>query len=51
VAGSSLSPPSKLEPDAIGVAQDTIIGMASSAPAATVGLTRARPDQAGRAAH
>jgi amino acid transporter len=39
VAGSSFSPPSKLEPDAIGVAQDTIIGMASSAPAATVGLT------------
>jgi amino acid transporter len=39
VTGSSLSPPSKLEPDAIGVAQDTIIGMASSAPAATVGLT------------
>jgi hypothetical protein len=39
VAGSSFSPPSKLEPDAIGVAQDTVIGMASSAPAATVGLT------------
>jgi len=30
-----------LEPDAIGAAQDTIIGMASSAPAATVGLTLA----------
>ena len=29
-------PPSKLEPDAIGVAQDTIIGMATSAPAAVV---------------
>jgi len=28
-----------LEPDAIGVVQDTIIGMASSAPAATVGLS------------
>ena len=28
----------RLEPDAIGVAQDTVIGMASSAPAATVGL-------------
>jgi amino acid transporter len=28
-----------LEPDAIGVTQDTIIGMASSAPAATVGLS------------
>jgi amino acid transporter len=39
VAGTSFSPPSKLEPDAIGVAQDTVIGMASSAPAATVGLT------------
>jgi amino acid transporter len=39
VAGSSTSPPSRLEPDAIGVAQDTVIGMASSAPAATVGLT------------
>jgi amino acid transporter len=31
----------KLEPDAIGVAQDTVIGMASSAPAATVGLSLA----------
>ena len=30
-----------LEPDAIGVVQDTVIGMASSAPAATVGLTLA----------
>ena len=29
----------RLEPDAIGVAQDTVIGMASSAPAASVGLT------------
>jgi amino acid transporter len=29
----------RLEPDAIGVGQDTVIGMASSAPAATVGLT------------
>jgi amino acid transporter len=28
-----------LEPDAIGVVQDTVIGMASSAPAATVGLS------------
>jgi amino acid transporter len=35
----SLSPISRLEPDAIGVGQDTVIGMASSAPAATVGLT------------
>jgi amino acid transporter len=39
--GSQLAPPSKLEPDAIGVAQDTIIGMASSAPAASIGLTLA----------
>jgi amino acid transporter len=31
----------RLEPDAIGVVQDTVIGMASSAPAATVGLTLA----------
>jgi len=34
-------PGSRLEPDAIGVAQDTVIGMASSAPAATTGLTLA----------
>src|SRR5450755_3651883 len=33
--------PAGLEPNAIGVAQDTIIGMASSAPAATVGLSLA----------
>jgi amino acid transporter len=31
--------PSRLEPDAIGVTQDTVIGMASSAPAATIGLS------------
>jgi amino acid transporter len=31
----------RLEPDAIGIAQDTVIGMASSAPAATIGLTLA----------
>src|ERR1700712_371031 len=30
-----------LEPHAIGVVQDTVIGMASSAPAATVGLSLA----------
>jgi len=35
------APAAKLEPDAIGVAQDTVIGMASSAPAATAGLTLA----------
>jgi amino acid transporter len=33
--------PAQLEPDAINVAQDTVIGMASSAPAASVGLTLA----------
>jgi amino acid transporter len=36
-----LAPSARLEPDAIGVAQDTVIGMASSAPAASVGLTLA----------
>jgi amino acid transporter len=36
------SPPAaRLEPDAIGVAQDTIIGMASAAPTVSVGLTLA----------
>jgi amino acid transporter len=35
------APAPRLEPDAIGVAQDTVIGMASSAPAASVGLTLA----------
>lgn len=34
-------PATRLAPDAIGVAQDTIIGMASSAPAATIGLSLA----------
>jgi len=33
--------PPRLEPDAIGVAQDTIIGLASSAPAATMAVTMA----------
>jgi amino acid transporter len=36
--GTSPAPPARLEPDAIGVAQDTIIGMATSAPAAVVAL-------------
>jgi amino acid transporter len=40
-AGITPAPGAKLEPDAIGAAQDTIIGMASSAPAATVGLSLA----------
>jgi hypothetical protein len=31
----------RLEPDAIGVAQDTVIGMASAAPTVSVGLTLA----------
>src|ERR1700744_6327369 len=35
------SPPARLEPDAIGVAQDTVIGMASSAPPARWGLSLA----------
>jgi len=39
VAGTMPSPVARLEPDAIGVAQDTVIGMASSAPAATAGLS------------
>ncbi len=41
LSGTSTSPASRLEPDAIGVAQDTVIGMASSAPAATIGLSLA----------
>src|SRR5438046_6966379 len=41
VAGITPAPGARLEPDAIGAAQDTVIGMASSAPAATVGLSLA----------
>ena len=41
LVGASTAPAARLEPDAIGVAQDTVIGMASSAPAATVGLALA----------
>ncbi|HUY45889.1 MAG TPA: APC family permease [Streptosporangiaceae bacterium] len=41
VAETVSAPAARLEPDAIGVAQDTVIGMASSAPAASVGLTLA----------
>jgi len=33
--------PAQLEPDAIGVTQDTIIGVSNSAPGATVGLVLA----------
>ncbi|HTA04394.1 MAG TPA: APC family permease [Streptosporangiaceae bacterium] len=39
LSGATTSPAARLEPDAIGVAQDTVIGMASSAPAATIGLS------------
>src|SRR3984957_15370803 len=39
VAGTAGTPAARLEPDAIGVAQDVVIGMASSAPAATGGLS------------
>ena len=39
--GAARFPAARLEPDAIGLAQDTVIGMASSAPAASVGLTLA----------
>ncbi|HEX4833976.1 MAG TPA: APC family permease [Trebonia sp.] len=35
------APPTRLEPDAIGVAQDTIIGMATSAPAVVVAFSLA----------
>jgi amino acid transporter len=38
-AGSA--PEARLEPNAIGVAQDTVIGMANAAPAASAGLTLA----------
>src|SRR5215471_14154219 len=41
VKGTAPGPAARLEPDAIGVAQDTVIGMASSAPAATIGLSLA----------
>ena len=41
VEGTGLAPAARLEPNAIGVAQDTVIGMASSAPAATIGLSLA----------
>jgi len=38
---AELAPAPRLEPDAIGVTQDTVIGMASSAPAGTVAATLA----------
>jgi amino acid transporter len=39
--GTALAPPPRLEPDAIGAAQDTLIGMANSAPTVSTGLTLA----------
>jgi amino acid transporter len=39
--GTNPRPAARLEPDAIGLAQDTVIGLASSAPAASIGLTLA----------
>jgi amino acid transporter len=41
IAGTGSVPEARLQPNAIGVAQDTVIGMATSAPAASVGLTLA----------
>jgi hypothetical protein len=41
VAGNAAVLSARLEPDAIGVAEDMVIGMASSAPAVSVGLTLA----------
>jgi amino acid transporter len=41
VPGMTSSPPARLEPDAIGAAQDTIIGMANSAPTVSTALTLA----------
>lgn len=40
-AGTAAAPSTRLEPDAIGLTQDTVIGLASSAPAASIGLTLA----------
>jgi amino acid transporter len=39
--GTTQAPPARLEPDAIGAAQDTVIGMANAAPTVSVGLTLA----------
>jgi amino acid transporter len=41
VPGATQVPPARLEPDAIGAAQDTIIGMANSAPTVALGLSLA----------
>ncbi len=39
-AASALAIEARPEPDAIGVAQDTVIGIASSAPAGTMAILR-----------
>ena len=41
VPGTTQAPSAQLEPDAIGPAQDTVIGMANAAPSVSVGLTLA----------
>ena len=41
VPGATQVPPARLEPDAIGAAQDTVIGMANSAPTVALGLSLA----------
>jgi amino acid transporter len=41
IVGTAPAPPTKLQPDAIGVAQDTVIGLATSAPGASIALTLA----------
>jgi len=41
VAGALPAPAARLEPDAIGVAQDTLIGLASTGPSVSIGLTLA----------
>jgi len=41
IAAAAPAPAAGLQPDAIGVTQDTVIGLAASAPAASVGLTLA----------
>lgn len=41
LATAVASPRGRLEPDAIGVAKDMVIGMASAAPTVSVGLTLA----------
>ena len=41
IPGSTQVPAARLEPDAIGAAQDTIIGMANSAPTVALGLSLA----------